>query len=68
MWTKEKPTKKGSYWFYGKVFGGRGEDLLEIINVLQTSNTPMYICCGTFVRNFSGVWWSEKIQEPELPV
>lgn len=65
MWTKEKPTKKGSYWFYGNLFGVKR---LEIINVLETSNKPLYVCCGEFVSCPNGVWWDQEIQKPELPI
>jgi len=77
MWTKDKPIESGFYWFYGDVFWdqlphdeGRNpfEPKLELVQFkVIRNNDILYISHNTFCYNMKGVWWDEKIQEPELP-
>jgi aryl-phospho-beta-D-glucosidase BglC (GH1 family) len=69
-WTKEIPTKDGTYWFYGELWTPHNEPEpeLEIIQVRKISNGYCYISHGTFVHEsegMQGLWL--KMELPVTP-
>jgi hypothetical protein len=63
MWTKEFPTKKGWYWFYGWTFTRTPtpdykEAELLAVRVWETKNGPVWVGPGYFMyqSETKGVW------------
>lgn len=65
-WSSEWPTKKGTYWFYGRRFRGDNMDTY-VIKVGQSSNKVwMYFSEACFIHEQEGAkgFWAPAI----LPV
>jgi len=79
MWTEEKPTTSGYYFFYGDPHWdeNRIHDETKGINPFKPEkyiievkyvreNFTIYIVDGTFIYHPKGVWWDTPIEFPKV--
>lgn len=46
MWTHEKPTEPGYYWFYGDIWDVEYDPEIHCVEVFQSRNSLVFSCKG----------------------
>lgn len=72
-WTKDWPTKAGTYWFYGWAFmlkrRREGNPRLSLVRVRASAKPDVMVCIGEgnffYEAESDGVWLPATL--PELP-